>query len=1112
MPEELNILEITSTDLENWSKAIQSRAQLPRLIRMLILETNPKVSKCYMPYGEDIGRPGYDGEVISPCEERNVPVGVSYWEMGTNEEPQKKAEDDYNKRRKKVQPEEAKNITFVFVTPKKWVAGDAWAKKKAEEHFWRNVCVIDACNLSCWINEHPIVKLWMSRVTEKMVLGFRHLEWAWDEWRNACRPPLPSSLFELEIIRHKRKFLEWLNQQDEYYLDINADSKEEAFAFLYTLLELDEFSKFRNKVIIADGQDHIDFLSQLVGKGVIPIIHDYQMGKRLCPNSSDVHIIRICPQAYDSHVQYVISLSSLSTSSIEEVVKIYESNTLRRNNIIRNSCYSRTVLRRLLSFNPNLKEPAWINDSKVDIECIIPLLFCGYWQIIQSDDNPGFPNKEFIQTLYKKNDDELYEIYEKLIDIANFSDSPIWYSSLNRNRYVNVKSREETLRTLIQKNLIKRNHWERFRDAAITVFNTIKEPANSCHTLSPRFFILRTCILIDINSDSLFERAIYKPNSIRKSICETIFSLPPQRFFSDNSRFLNLIAESWPNEYLCYLKDIFESEVNCEEPLSEWSWELVQSIACLAINPEYYEQATCLLVRVYALIDCEQAKEVIYNLFCWWHPQTNASTKLINDAAKKMATANHDLAWYIGARQFKQDGDWTLVNNSGALRGGDWQIPEKYRDDQCGRSIRQNWEDIIKKWKHATSSSIIKHINIISALSDEAQEISWESISNGIKMLNDDERVACHMCIRKNIRTLKERAPEKQYVIFSIYKRYATNCIKETQPQDSYIHYSWYFLYETQRLLNSYRELNKSEKRVLRLARCAIKKLLADKKDDFLNLIRSDKTNCCLLGKSLALELSLDKLYDFLVSCAQDSTVEKHRKASTIDAIVRNISSEQYEVLCDNLYTTLSPDSFLALLLCMPWTPHLQSYIDKLPNDLNLKYWKEASFIFFDEYEDAIGKAITGLLSVSRADKALHAMAFKIYKKQIIEEERHLLVNIMEKLCRQPYMAQNISHDIEQCLNLLENYGTPLEKLAHWELHYLTHQRNPEEYSKRLSRLLWKNPFYAVRLFKRCMAIKSDAERSSIRNLYSILHKGRHLFCCIPERFSFESWIKDIVE
>lgn len=177
-----------------------------------------------------------------------------------------------------------------------------------------------------------------------------------------------------------------------------------------------------------------------------------------------------------------------------------------------------------------------------------------------------------------------------------------------------------------------------------------------------------------------------------------------------------------------------------------------------------------------------------------------------------------------------------------------------------------------------------------------------------------------------------------------------------------------------------------------------------------------------------------------------------------------------------------------------------------------MKYWKEASFIFFDEYEDAIGKAITGLLSVSRADKALHAMAFKIYKKQIIEEERHLLVNIMEKLCRQPYMAQNISHDIEQCLNLLENYGTPLEKLAHWELHYLTHQRNPEEYSKRLSRLLWKNPFYAVRLFKRCMAIKSDAERSSIRNLYSILHKGRHLFCCIPERFSFESWIKDIVE
>ncbi len=56
---DLDLLNITSTDLETWANFPESRAQLPQLIEKLILATAPDVLKCRIPYGDDIVQPGY---------------------------------------------------------------------------------------------------------------------------------------------------------------------------------------------------------------------------------------------------------------------------------------------------------------------------------------------------------------------------------------------------------------------------------------------------------------------------------------------------------------------------------------------------------------------------------------------------------------------------------------------------------------------------------------------------------------------------------------------------------------------------------------------------------------------------------------------------------------------------------------------------------------------------------------------------------------------------------------------------------------------------------------------------------------------------------------------
>ncbi len=102
----------------------------------------------------------------------HVPGGVSGWELGAGTGVKDKADDDYDNRRGDALGLDPDEMTFVFVTARRWGAKDAWVAKKREEGHFRDVRAYDADDLETWLERAPAVHVWISRRLGKRPPGW----------------------------------------------------------------------------------------------------------------------------------------------------------------------------------------------------------------------------------------------------------------------------------------------------------------------------------------------------------------------------------------------------------------------------------------------------------------------------------------------------------------------------------------------------------------------------------------------------------------------------------------------------------------------------------------------------------------------------------------------------------------------------------------------------------------------------------------------------------------------------------------------------------------------------------------------------------------------------
>ena len=126
---------------------------------------------------------------------------------------------------------DSSNITFIFVTPRRWPGKDKWIQQKKDLNKWKDVRVYDANDLEQWLEQSLPAKYWLANEAKLPTKSVASLDSVWREWANVCEPKLNVSFFTNLFKLHEEKIRTYLTNLPEKPFYIAADSTIEAIAF-----------------------------------------------------------------------------------------------------------------------------------------------------------------------------------------------------------------------------------------------------------------------------------------------------------------------------------------------------------------------------------------------------------------------------------------------------------------------------------------------------------------------------------------------------------------------------------------------------------------------------------------------------------------------------------------------------------------------------------------------------------------------------------------------------------------------------------------------------------------------------------------------------------------
>ena len=350
--------KITADELMSWANSRVSQGELPELIRRLIHSTIPSsdISRAGFLAGNSIGLPDWDGVLETSAGNAWVPEGESRWELSCQKNPASKFEEDYQKRTEQTPADQRQNLTFVFVTPRRFLSKSKRAQRHPNE--WREIRILDADDLEQWLENAPSVSRWLAKKMGKNIDDFRSLDAEWDQWAGATDPEISADLVLSDRENASKSLRKFLDSKPERTFTVVADSNDEAAAFVCAEIEKSR-PESRGRLIIVDKR--VDDLSQfIIGDSPAPIFLfvDKNDAKDIGGMVSQSHVIiadsqggnaneSACRLNRISHEKFIAQLKEMGLSW--EVANRQE----------RASGRSLTVLRRRLTANSALKVPEW---------------------------------------------------------------------------------------------------------------------------------------------------------------------------------------------------------------------------------------------------------------------------------------------------------------------------------------------------------------------------------------------------------------------------------------------------------------------------------------------------------------------------------------------------------------------------------------------------------------------------------------------------------------------------------------------------------------------------------------------------------------------------------
>ncbi len=1017
-------LGIKANHIEQWvSHNVAARTRLSVFLRTLVNSTGRALAKVDFPGNDDAERPGWDGFVEAREGTPWVPEGRSGWEFGTNEDIKTKADNDFNKSVRALEPKERKEITFVFVTPRRWLGKAAWIKAAKEKGICRDVRAYDASDLEQWLEQSLPAQAWFANETQISTQDVRSLDKCWTDWANVSTPPLPGSLFSTAIDAAKRTMLARLPNPPDGPTVIAADSTEEAVAFLAQLFGErggEELAVYRDKVMVFDKPGVMPRLSQ-GAQTFIPVAYTREVERELAPYAKAMHSIVVYPRNAVNIEAHII-LEPITYDTFNKALEEMGKGRDEISRLANGSGRSLTVLRRRVATVPAVQMPEWAANHKT-AESLVPFFFVGTWH---SENNA---DKTALSLL--ANDRPYPELEKESQNLSQLNDAPIWSIGAVRG----VVSKIDLLYAIAR--IITADDLNRFFSIARLV---LKEDDPSLDFKDDEIWIAplrsktrefssgfrkgisETLVLLAVHGRNLFSKHLgFDTEAEARQVVRDLLPSPlTTRILEANDHDLPTYAEAAPKEFLTILEHDLKQEkpavlglLRPAEPgvfgRAPRRTGLLWALEGLSWNPETLPQSAFILARL-AQVEIKdnwvnKPAHSLQAIFRAWMPQTAASHEARVGLMKKLAERFPKIAWKICVSQFGNNHDVGDYSHKPRWRTDGYGFGEPFSTTGPIFEFQREMVEMALAWKEHDLGTLSDLVERLPYLDDQYQIRVWTLIETWANTkASESEKASMREKIRVSVFSRRAAMLAKKSPNITTRTDKAKAVFAALEPSDLLNKHAWLFqsawVDESADEIEDIENLDyeKREQRIQEMRIAAMQEIFNLRGIPGIMALAEQGKVPGQIGWYAAKDLlSEEELVEFM-RLALQRVIEDKDGAYSFKNLIAGAAralfdGEKLERVLKTIATGLSEKDMVQLLLLAPFGKTTWNLVDPLGEEAQAEYWVNVAPDWIRNSDGENNEGIERLLKAERP-----RAAFKCVRIHLEKVDPQVLFRLLSKM------------------------------------------------------------------------------------------------------------------
>jgi len=1073
-----SFIKITARDIEKWVDGnLQARSHLSVLLRKLIHATGQNLSHVDFPGYDNAERKGWDGQVDAGSATPWIPLGKSGWEFGCDKNPSKKADDDYGRRVSAIPPQERAELSFVFVTPRRWDRKSHWAADKEALGEWKSVRAYDASDLEQWLEQSIPVQGWIAELMGLPTEGVHSLEEQWRRWASVTDPELPKELFAPSVVSHTPTLKSWLEKEPSSPLIVCADSKAEALAFLYCILDCDDFatSGYKDRALVFSSAPTLRKLLSS-SSTFIPVVFTEEAEHEVGGVYRRLHTIIVRPRnTVDAKPDIVLDL--LNHEAFGTALKAMAIDDHHRADILgRESGYSPTILRRRLSQNPAIKTPPWTKDIAA-VRHLIPMMLVGAWHSQSSADC------EILSLLAGT---PYGEIEKQIAALRTFDDPPIWSVGSLRGVSSKIDAFFAVQSAVTPKDL------DDFLFAAELVLSET-DPALELpedkrafaglygktreHSGALREGICETLVLLAVHGNNLFKPrlGIDVEAKVDSLIRRLLTPLTPEKLLSQ-SRDLPLYAEAAPSEFLRIIEEDLQSPAPHVYALMKPADSglfgggcprtgLLWALENLAWAPDRLTRVCKVLAKLTErkITDNWQNKpgNSLGSIFRSWMPQTAASLDERKKVLELLTRQFPVVAWRVCVDQF--------TVGPGI---GHYSHRPRWRSDASGAgqpvTRRESYEfarkalDLALAWPDHNEDTLGDLIENVQGLTEEDNGQVWDLVDGWAESQEDDTRRAI---LRERIRRFAFTRRSRVRGVKSETRDRAREAYARLTPRDPVIRHQWLFAAQwveesSEELEEDGFDVHKRDERIRNLRAIALQEIWRESGFEGIQSLVAKSGAVPTIGWHMAEGVIEESAYsEFLRKCLEVADPGAVGKMDAlISGFLMRLDVGVRQEITRGLVSVLAPSEVCRVLKCSPFQRDTWTHVDSQQPEIRDRYWREVEPTWITKESPDLNEVIDRLLEARRPRAAFQAVHLALGEVETSRLKR-LLQEVATCDAEQAATYQLSAYEISSALTILQDRpGMSEEEMARLEFQFIHALDHSEHGIPNLERQLAKSP------------------------------------------------------